>query len=202
VTPTTGPERVLAPTIPKDGGGDQAREPSARGAAQEPLPGERWYVVHTRFQCEHGAVRQLNRQGFCAFLPLRAKVWRHARREGTRLEPLFPRYLFVRLHLGRDRWRSVNGTFGVHGLVTGGDDRPQPLPQGIVEDLAAAADDRGCIRAEHVFNNGADAIWAAPSGGHTNRWLELESDACVRALMDLLAGRASARFSADQVLST
>jgi hypothetical protein len=203
VVPAMGRERALAPDLPMDGGADLAREPaSARDASQETSPGERWYVVHTRFQCERGAVQQLNRQGFCTFLPLKPKAWRHARRQGTRFVPLFPRYLFVRLNLGRDRWRSVNGTFGVHGLVTGADHRPQPLPKGVVENLAAVADDRGCIRAKQVSDKGANAIWPVPPGGQAHRWLELDSDACVGALMDLLSGRASAFFSADQVLST
>jgi transcriptional antiterminator RfaH len=78
------------------------------------------------------------------FLPRRRKTRRHARRIETVLVPFFPGYLFVTLDLSRDRWRSVNGTYGVASLVMQGD-VPVPLPAGIVEDLQQYCDDEGAI---------------------------------------------------------
>ena len=53
--------------------------------------------------------------------------------------PLFPRYLFVRLDIGRDRWLSVNSTTGVSRLFTQAG-RPVAVPFGVVENLLAHSD--------------------------------------------------------------
>jgi transcriptional antiterminator RfaH len=107
--------------------------------------GERWYVVHTLPHRELQAERQLAAQGFRPFLPRQRKTVRHARKLRTVNAPFFPRYLFVALDLSRDRWRSVNGTFGVARLVTG-EDYPLPVPVGLVEGLIAACNADGNLQ--------------------------------------------------------
>jgi transcription antitermination factor NusG len=106
---------------------------------------ERWYVVRTLPYCEAKARMQLEAQGFRTFLPRHTKTVRHARRLMTVSAPFFPRYLFVALDLGRDRWRSVNGTFGVAGLLMAVD-RPMAVPVGVVEGLAAQCGADGNLR--------------------------------------------------------
>ena len=59
---------------------------------------------------------------------------------GTVRAPLFPRYIFLILDLGRDRWLSVQSTVGVSSLFTC-DDRPVPVPEGIVETLIENTDE-------------------------------------------------------------
>lgn len=63
-------------------------------------------------------------------------MWRGAKRPGRQvqatLSPLFPSYVFVKLDLDVQRWRSVNGTIGCVGLVSFGA-RPAALPTGFVE---------------------------------------------------------------------
>ena len=107
--------------------------------------GKRWFAVHSLPHRESGAKFHLKNQGFRSFLPRRMKTRRHARKLENVLAPFFPRYLFVSLDLGCDRWRSVNGTFGVARLVMGGE-RPKPVPRGIVEALMTACDDRDVLR--------------------------------------------------------
>src|SRR5208283_4434114 len=75
--------------------------------------GERWYVARTLPNREAGAASQLEAQGFRVFLPRIARTVRHARKMRRVRAPAFPAYLFVALDLNRDRWRSVNGTFGL-----------------------------------------------------------------------------------------
>jgi transcription antitermination factor NusG len=111
-----------------------------------PLVGaQRWYVVRTLPRSEAKARMQLEAQGFRTFLPRHTKTVCHARRLMTVSAPFFPRYLFVALDLGRDRWRSVNGTFGVAGLLTA-NDRPMAVPFGVVEGLAAQCGADGDLR--------------------------------------------------------
>src|SRR4051812_18862867 len=105
---------------------------------------KRWYVVQTQTNREHLAVEHLSRQGYEVFFPRQRRTVRHARRLTERLSGYFPGYLFVALDTGADRWRSVNGTIGVRGLIMGAD-RPAAAPVGLVEALRAEADAQGCL---------------------------------------------------------
>jgi transcriptional antiterminator RfaH len=98
--------------------------------------GVRWYVVHTQSQNEGRADLNLRRQGFVTYLPRYLRTRRHARRVETVARPLFPRYLFVAMDVARDRWRAVQSTFGVSGLVVVGND-PVALPDGLVDEIRA-----------------------------------------------------------------
>lgn len=98
--------------------------------------GARWYAVHTLPRREFGARAQLEAQSYTIFLPCHLRTVRHARKLKTINAPFFPRYLFVRLDLSRDRWRSINGTFGVAGIIMEGE-QPMPVALGIVEALQA-----------------------------------------------------------------
>ena len=101
----------------------------------ELAPGERWFVVQTLSKREAKAQFQLGQQGFRVFLPVVMRTVRHARKMRNAKVAAFPGYLFVALDLDRDRWRSVNGTFGVSRLVMS-ESAPLAVPFGIVEGLA------------------------------------------------------------------
>ncbi len=104
--------------------------------------GKRWYAVNTLPHREFRAETQLANQGFRVFLPRRLKTVRHARKLTSVAAPFFPRYLFVELDLGHQRWRSVNGTFGVASLVMQGE-LPLAVPRGVVEAMLGALDGDG-----------------------------------------------------------
>ena len=103
---------------------------------------DRWYIVYTQPRAEDKALWHLRNQGFRCFLPKLQRTIRHARRQKTVLEALFPRYLFTMFDGGKTRWRSINGTHGVIHLLTHGPE-PIPVPGGIVEGLLRDADELG-----------------------------------------------------------
>jgi transcriptional antiterminator RfaH len=107
--------------------------------------GERWYVVHTQAQGEARAEFNLRRQGFTTYLPRYLRTRRHARRTDTVARPLFPRYLFVALDMARDRWRSIQSSFGVSNLLAVGND-PLPLPEGVMDQIRAREDGAGLVQ--------------------------------------------------------
>jgi transcriptional antiterminator RfaH len=81
-----------------------------------------WYVVHTKPRQEKCALDNLNRQGYDCYLPT---IPCEKIRQGLLTvldEPLFPRYLFIRL--GQDNstksWLPVRFTKGVSRLVSFG----------------------------------------------------------------------------------
>ena len=153
--------------------------------------GPRWFAVHSLPHREAGAQQQLENQGFPTFLPRSRKIRRHARKLETVLAPVFPRYLFVALDLDRDRWRSVNGTFGVARLVMMAGDRPQPVPRGVVEALIASTDGRGVLR----FDEGGRLvvgqrarILAGPFAEQIGLLQRLDGNGRVRLLLDIMGG--------------
>lgn len=104
----------------------------------------RWYVINTQTRAEERAAFHLESQGFEVFLPRYRKQRRHARRTDIVLRPLFPSYLFVRLDVTHQQWRSINGTIGVNALMASGL-IPLPVPRGLVEGLIANSDGKSMI---------------------------------------------------------
>lgn len=103
-----------------------------------------WYAVRCQPHGETRAVLNLERQGFETYFPRYVKHRRHARQLRATIAPFFPRYLFVRLDLANQRWRSVNGTIGVSGLI-GPRDCPSRVPDGVIEALRSREDEKGNI---------------------------------------------------------
>ncbi len=98
-----------------------------------------WYLVYAKPRQERLALENLCRQGYTAYLPLIGN-----RRRGERAEPMFPRYLFVRLTAAVDNFAPIRSTFGVSRLVKFGD-RYAILPDDFVTALTERADSDGVI---------------------------------------------------------
>ena len=154
-----------------------------------PLKGEeRWYVVRTLAQRERLAVQQLTNQDYRVFLPLYLKTRRHARKVETIYAPLFPRYLFTILDLTRDRWRSINGTFGVERLLMCGGE-PQAVPRGLIESFISAADEDSTVHFDFAFHEGQSVkVVAGPFADLIGRLERLDDKGRVSVLLELLGG--------------
>jgi transcription elongation factor/antiterminator RfaH len=162
------------------------------------LRDERWYVARTLPQRELPAARQLGNQGFRTFVPRFWKNRRHARKVETVSAPLFPRYIFVVVDCTRDRWRSINGTLGVDRLLMYGGE-PQPVPQGVVENLIGAADHEGNIRFDFDLKEGQSVkVTAGPFADLVGRLERLDDNGRVRVLLEILGG--TVRVALPQVL--
>jgi transcriptional antiterminator RfaH len=103
-----------------------------------------WYVVQTHANGEVRAACNLVRQGFETYLPRYLKRRSHARKIERVPAPLFPRYLFVRMDVATQRWRSVCSTFGVSRLVSNGS-FPEPVPARVLNALRAREDAGGYV---------------------------------------------------------
>jgi transcription elongation factor/antiterminator RfaH len=147
---------------------------------------ERWYVVQAQLHGERRAAFHLGQQSFRAFLPLYRKTVRHARQFVTVEAPFFPRYLFVRLDLGRDRWRSVNSTFGVASLIMGGD-LPKPVPAGVVEGILATTSASGLVSSlPRLLVGDSVRIVSGPLAGLVGTLSALDENQRVKVLLDIL----------------
>lgn len=104
-----------------------------------------WYAVHAHAHGENKAAAHLQRQGFETYLPRYLKRRRHARRIETVAAPLFPRYLFVAIDIATQRWRAIQSTVGVVGLVRNGEALAS-VPAQVIAALKQREDERGFIQ--------------------------------------------------------
>ena len=148
----------------------------------------RWYAVSTLRHRERQAEANLVRQGFKVFAPLCRKTVRHARRLTTKHAAYFPGYLFVVLNLKHDRWRSINGTFGVRSMVMAGD-RPSAAPIGLVEQLIEHTDASGLLNLRFALEAGDEVrLLSGPFATLIGRFEKLSADGRVRVLLDIMNG--------------
>ena len=92
-----------------------------------------WYLIHTKVRQERCAQENLERQGYSCFLPqLRSEKLRRGALAVVQ-EPLFPRYLFIRLDAGLEAkgWGPIRSTLGVTRLVTFGN-QPAKISDALV----------------------------------------------------------------------
>lgn len=115
--PTTFP--AMEPTV--------ARAPPAMRAASNTPPmltvvapkTTAWYLVHAKPRQEDLALTNLERQGYECYLP-QMRIERIRRRKAEIAnEPMFPRYLFIRLDSSDQgkSWSPIRSTLGVNQLV-------------------------------------------------------------------------------------
>ena len=90
---------------------------------QDAAAPRRWYVVYTKPREEARARENLERQGHQCYLPELSLEKRRRGKVVPVIEPLFPRYLFIRCadELTTAGWGSLRSTRGVVKLVAFGD---------------------------------------------------------------------------------
>jgi transcriptional antiterminator RfaH len=98
-----------------------------------------WYAIHTKPRQEALAAENLRRQEFEIYLPRIKQARRHHQRWRDQIEPLFPRYLFIRLDLGKDNIAPIRSTRGVAKLVSFSG-LPATVPDPLIDALIQSAD--------------------------------------------------------------
>ena len=155
------------------------------------LDGPRWFAVQTRRGREQQAQFHLANQGYEHFLPLYPKTRRHARKLQTVLSAFFPGYLFVQLDITRQRWRPINGTFGVSRLVMETETRPQPVPAGVVEALHANVDGASVLQLDDrgdLAMGSQVRVLAGPFAEQLGKLTRLDGNGRVQVLLEILGG--------------
>ncbi len=147
----------------------------------------RWFAVKAQPGREQLAALHLRRQSFSTYLPLIASVVRLPTRTQTVQKPFFPGYLFVKLDLRRDRWRSINGTVGVSRIVQFGDS-PAPAPVGLIEEMQALTAADGELQLDDPLTPGAHVmVVGGPFDRMAGVFLGSEPAERVRILISMLS---------------
>ena len=78
-----------------------------------------WYLIHTKPRQEALALTNLSRQGFECYMPMLRLQKIRQRKTAMVAEPMFPRYLFIRLDTSGSgqSWSPIRSTLGVNQLV-------------------------------------------------------------------------------------
>ncbi len=158
-----------------------------------------WYLVHTKPRQECCALENLQRQGFECYLPTLAVE--KLRLGATRVvqEPLFPRYLFIRLGSGgaSPSWAPIRSTKGVHRLVSFGSE-PAKVPDDLVERLLRQqAAPQSPVR---LFNPGDKVTFKeGPFAGVEGVFHIAEGDRRAMVLIEMLANPVWLTATADQI---
>ena len=155
-----------------------------------------WYLVYTKPRHEKCALDNLQRQGFQCYLPTRPS---EKLRQGMLVvtdEPLFPRYLFIRLGQGDSApsWTPIRSTKGVSRLVSVGVE-PAKVADSLVEALRAqeaAVQDQP----DRLFKPGERVrLTEAPFAGIEGIYQMADGDRRVMVLIELLSKQVRVRVA-------
>lgn len=118
----------------------------------------------------------------------------------VRVEPMFPRYLFIHLDTASDNWAPIRSTLGVANLVRFGM-FPSPVPQDLIDALRARDDSAGVQDVPlHTFEEGQTVrIEEGPFMGYEGIFLARTSEERVLILLDIVGKSAKAQISVEHL---
>jgi transcriptional antiterminator RfaH len=114
--------------------------------------------VYTKPRQERIALENLERQEFRCFLPMAINPYQHRSEKNLRIEPLFPRYLFLNAIADQQSLGPVRSTRGVATLVRFGMELAR-LPEIVIKAIDNRCDpETGLVRLEPVPVNAGDKV--------------------------------------------
>lgn len=153
-----------------------------------------WFAVVTKPRQEQIALENLQRQDFECFLPMAENPYqRRSKKHQQIIEPLFPRYLFLKAIADQQNLAPVRSTRGVTTMVRFGTELAV-VPESIINAIKNRMDPAtGLIRIEPVELKAGDKvrIFDGPLAGITGIVQERSSENRALILMELM-GRPTA----------
>ena len=163
-----------------------------------------WYAIHTKPRQEEHAAVHLRRQEFEIYLPRIKQARRFRQRWRDMIEPLFPRYLFIRLDLGNDNVAPIRSTRGVSKLVSF-NGLPATVPEPLIDALIESADpDTGLLHPHEArFKPGATVtIVNGPLAGLEAIFEAHDGEARSIILLELLGKTQQLRIDSNHLWPT
>lgn len=182
-----------------------------RRARESEASARRWHIVHVSYKFERGVeneasfvAKQIANAGFEVYSPkLRRLVVPKSNRLTAsqrkirhllgveKIEPMFPRYEFVRFNPIGDNWHDIFRMTGVHGMLCA-NNLPVPMPEAFVDGLRAR-EVNGAIPGEtaavQMFSVGdVVRIKGGSMAGLTGPIERLDERGRIRLLLSLFGG--------------
>jgi len=150
-----------------------------------------WYLVYSKPRQELCSLENLERQGFECFLPLISVEKLRRKVIVVVQEPLFPRYLFIRLDASQEgrSWNPIRSTTGVSRLVTFGQ-MPAKVDDQLVEIIRSTVSDAS-VRQRHFEPGELVRINDGPFAGLEAVYQMPDGEARIMVLIDILSKKVS-----------
>lgn len=159
-----------------------------------------WFLVHCKPRQEMTARDNLERQGYKVYLPRTRQPRRRNGRLVTRIEPLFPRYLFVQLDTETDNWAPIRSTVGVSMLVRFGT-APGRVPDRLIELLRSRESDAGLHDWVAPVLHSGQSVRVAAGAFHDYEGIFIARSGPERVvvLLDILGRQVRAKLDIEQI---
>ena len=156
-----------------------------------------WYLAYSKPRQESLAKEHLERQGFECFFPLISAEKMQKGKLCVVNEPLFPRYLFIKVRPGMSL-SPIRSTMGMNGLVVS-NGMPQQVPEELILQIKSRFDER-FMKPLSLFNKG-DKVQIIEGAFQGLEAIYLESNVENRALLllDLLGKTNQLEFEINQL---
>lgn len=173
-------------------------EPAIFSTKSSALSTESWYLVHTKPRQEDVALANLQRQGYECYLP-QMRIERIRRRKAEiATEPMFPRYLFIRLDSSDQgkSWSPIRSTLGVSQLVHFGA-RAAKVDDALVELLRQSEQ---ATPLDPIFHSGDSVVIAdGPFAGIEAIFQTADADRRAFILLEILSKPVSMQIDAGRL---
>lgn len=149
-----------------------------------------WYLIYTKPRQEKCALQNLEQQGYQCYLPLLPKEKLRQGALALSEEPLFPRYLFIKLaqDFMAKSWSPIRSTKGVSRLVRFGAE-PAKIDDALV-DLLRAHEASVLGEPERLFRPGERVqLTKGPFAGIEGVYQMADGDRRVMVLIELMSKR-------------
>jgi transcriptional antiterminator RfaH len=163
---------------------------------------ENWYAVCCKPRQEAIAEENLLRQGYRVYLP---RIRSERRRQGqwtNIVEPLFPRYLFIRVDPTLRSTAPVRSTRGAIGLVRFGG-QPAEIPEAVIEAIMQREAPESGLHQDNrpMFCAGEPVrLEEGPLAGMEGIFIEKDGEKRVIVLLELLGKANQIKVNRDWVV--
>lgn len=160
-----------------------------------------WYLVHTKPRLEQTALTHLERQGYRCYLPMLQVEKVRRGKAAIVSEPMFARYLFVRLDTSGQgqSWTPIHSTVGVSRLVRFGS-QPARADDALIELLQSR---EGALPAATLFDPGETVVVThGPFAGIEAIYQSSDAERRAMILLEILSKPVSLRIDAAMLRKT
>ena len=157
-----------------------------------------WFAVYTKPRQERVALENLERQAFRCFLPMAVNPYQRRSVRNKRIEPLFPRYLFLNAVADQQSLGPVRSTRGVATLVRFGTKLAR-LPETVIERINQRCDpESGLVQLEPVPAQPGDRVkvFDGPLAGLEGIFRERKGEKRALLLMSMLGTESTVEVDA------
>ena len=149
-----------------------------------------WFLAQLKPNSAQIAAKNLKRQGFQTFLPMKDETEQRNGKFVTAQRPLLVGYIFVALDTSQGLWRAVNSTYGITRLVSFGTE-PAVVPFELVSELMQRCDGSGKLLPPAQLQPGDQMrLTTGPFASFAAEVESIDRDRRVWVLIDLM-GRAT-----------